>query len=187
MMKNTLGYLLSSARLSKKKSQEYMSFELGVARKTIQNWEMDATSPSIDQAIKYYKVLGLSPVPFLFRYVFPENDVLDYEKKYTEELKLLFDDMPPEIAKQILFLFYGNHGSSPRAIMQLITAHLETPMRDRITSANIILKNYELAKLKNVTLNQCEVDTELLKSAIIEGEKSFLNGNDGYALERKET
>lgn len=184
-MKDTLGYLLSSGRLSKKKSQEYMAMELGVARKTIQNWEMDKTAPTIDQAIKYFKVLGLSPVSFLFRYVFPENESLDYDDRYKTELKQLLEMMPPEISKQILHIFYGNHGSSPRAIMQLVIAHLETPMKDRITSANIVLKNYELAKLKNTTLNQCELDLDLLKDAINEGEESFVKGNEGYALERK--
>ena len=185
-MLNTLGYLLSSARISKKKSQEYMALELGVARKTINNWETDVTSPSIDQAINYFKVLGLSPVPSIFKYVFPNMEEMDEESRYKQELKNLIDSMPLDLTKQLLNMFYGEHGSSPRALMQLISAHLETPMKDRISNAALIIKNYELAIMSDKCLNQSYVDLALLKKALSEAEKSFVSGNSGYAMDRGE-
>lgn len=180
----TLGYLLASARISERKSQEYMAFELGVARKTIQNWENDVTSPSVNQAIDYYKALGLSPVPFLFKYVFPE--ISHDEKTRREELKDLIDLLPDDGVEQLLSLLRGEHGSSPRAIMNLISAHLETPMKDRILNASIIIKNYELASIKNNNMGIVQVDKGLLDKALKEAEKSFEEDKKAYVMTKEE-
>ena len=181
----TLGYLLASARISERKSQEHMAFELGVARKTIQNWENDVTSPSIDQAIKYYKTLGLSPVPYLFRYVFPDISKEDDNSK-REELKMLVDNLPIEGVEQLNNLLNGEHGSSPRAILNLVSAHLETPMKDRITNASLIIKNYDLAYKKNNVLNNVKVDKELLNRALEEAEQSYMEDKKAYVMSTKE-
>lgn len=181
----TLGYLLASARISERKSQEHMAFELGVARKTIQNWENDVTSPSIDQAINYYKTLGLSPIPYLFRYVFPDTENDDKSKR--EELKNLVELLPDKGVEQLLNLLKGEHGSSPRAVLDLVSAHLETPMKDRIMNASIIIKNYEMAVIKNKQIGNISVDKQFLDKALEEAEKSFIEDKKAYVMDRHDS
>lgn len=171
---------MAKARISKRKSQESLALSLGVARKTIQNWENDVSSPSITQAIDYFKTLGLSPLPALFEYLYPE--LKDQFQDNREELMLLISDLPAETISQLLHLFYGEHGSSPRAIMNLISAHLETPMKDRVSNGSLIVKNYELAKKKNKIPGRVKVDLEFLHKALEEGEEAFVKGEDAYVI-----
>ena len=56
------------------KSQEYMSMELGIARKTVQNWEKGVSEPSLGQAIEWFKLLDINPLPYLFQVVYPDMD-----------------------------------------------------------------------------------------------------------------
>lgn len=176
----SLGMILAKARIGRKKSQESLALSLGVARKTIQNWENDISSPSIKQAIDYFKALGLSPLPALLEYLYPE--LKDQFQDKRKELQVLISDLPLETIDQLLNLFYGEHGSSPRAIMNLLSAHLETPMKDRVSNGSLIVKNYELAKKKHKTLERVKVDLELLHQALQEGEEAFVKGSEAYVL-----
>ena len=45
-------------------TQERLAVELGVSRKTIQNWESGATSPSLYQGTEWFRALGLNPLPY---------------------------------------------------------------------------------------------------------------------------
>lgn len=43
-------------------------------------------------------------------------------------------------------MYYGEHGSSPHSVMQLILAHLHLPMTLRINDACNVDTNYKMAK-----------------------------------------
>lgn len=182
-----LSEVWARSRCEAGKSQEYMALEMGVSRKTVQNWEKGVSAPSIDKAIEWFRVLGESPMPFLFAYVFPEMEGCsgdDDEKELRKNVALLLEEMPPEGLRQLLFLFYGNHGSSPRAILQLVNAHLQTPMKDRVSQAGVVINNYELALLKGNLAAPDEVkpDLEMLKRAYEEGRRAVLEDIDGYVM-----
>lgn len=168
-------------------SQEAIANELGIARKTVQNWEKGTTSPSFDQVIGWFKVVKVSPLPYLFQYIYPDMESLndsDNNKLIKQSLLTLLDSLPPEGIKELLYLFYGEHGSSPRAILNLITAHLQTPMKDRVTQAGVIIKNYELALKKNQVTDSNHVQPNLpfLKDALERGENAFLSDEDSYMM-----
>lgn len=172
------------------KSQEYMAFELGVSRKTIQNWEKGTSSPSIDQAINWFRVLNISPLPYFYQYVYPSMENIkatDSDETIKKSLCLLLNEIPSEMVRELMFLFYGDHGSSPRGVLQLMTAHLQTPMRDRVSVASLVEKNYEIAKKKGSisSPNHIQPNIEFLKAAIKQGEDAFLKNKDTYVISEK--
>lgn len=130
-------------------SQEYMALELGVTRRTILNWENGISEPSVSQAIAWFKLANKNPIPYLLQYTYPDMDKIspkDNDTKILTALMQIINDLPAEGVRQLMYLFFGNHGSSPRAVLHMITAHLQTPMKDRIAHGQLIATNYELAQ-----------------------------------------
>lgn len=184
-MDTFLSKTLWETRIKSKRSQEYMSLEMGVARKTIQNWEKGISAPSIEQAIEWFRILQISPLPYLFQYVYPQMQSIsagDEDHKLRKNLITLIEQLPPEGIRQLLYLFYGNHGSSPRAVLNMVTAHLQTPMRDRVMAGSMILKNYQISSQQNklTSLHHIQPDTELLEFSIKKGEKAAIEGSESY-------
>lgn len=180
-----LSKTLWETRIKSKRSQEYMALEMGVARKTIQNWEKGISAPSIDQAIEWFRILKISPLPYLFQYVYPEMQAInarDDDQKLRQNLITLIEQLPSEGIRQLLYLFYGDHGSSPRAVLNMLTAHLQTPMRDRVMTASLILKHYQISSQQNnlTSLHHIQPDVELLQSCIDKGEKAAIEGMESY-------
>lgn len=166
-------------------SQEEMAYQLGVARRTIQNWELGKSEPSIGQAIRWFQILSKSPIPFLLQIAIPTFENIsseDSDSKLREAMRLLIEELPPEAIRQLMYLFYGDHGSSPRAVLQLITAHLQTPMKDRVIQAKVITHNYEIARKKGALAREDHIqpDLEFLKSAIESGEEAVLKDAEEY-------
>lgn len=182
---------LREARHLSGKSQEYMALELEVARKTVQNWEKGVSEPSIGQAINWFKVLDVSPIPYLIQVVHKDMDGIsaaDDLKKLKSSLHQLLDELPEEGVRQLLYLFYGNHGSSPRAVLNMLTAHLQTPMKDRVMHGHLILKNYELASKKGLVTaaHHVQPNQKLLELAIAKGEEAEINNAKAYVLHKEE-
>lgn len=145
----TMAEALRITRNEAGKSQEYMAFELGVTRRTVINWESGVSEPSVGQMVAWFKLVGKNPIPFLLQYTYPEMDKIshkDSDAQILEALIKLINDLPAEGVRQLMYLFFGNHGSSPRAVLQMVTAHLQTPMKDRISQGQLIATNYEIAK-----------------------------------------
>lgn len=167
----TIAEALRTTRYDSGKSQEFMAFELGVTRKTIQNWENGVSEPSVSQAMTWFKLLHKNPIPYLLQISYPEMDKIsskDKDAKILASLMQLINDLPAEGVRQLMYLFFGNHGSSPRAVLQMITAHLQTPMKDRIAHGQLVATNYELAaKTDNLAHPQhVQPDLNYLLSAI---------------------
>ena len=171
-------------------SQEEIAFRLGVARRTVQNWESGRSEPTIGQAMEWFQILGKSPIPFLLQVLIPCFEHIsgeDEDEKLREAMHHLVDELPPEGVRQLLYFFYGDHGSSPRALLQLVTAHLQTPMKDRVTQARVIAHNYEIAKKKGMVARPDHIQPDLafLKDAIEAGEDAFLRDAEEYSLGKK--
>lgn len=181
---------LREARNISGKSQEYMALELGIARKTVQNWEKGISEPSLGQAIDWFKLLGINPLPYLFQVVYPDMKGInpaDDTEIIKQGLENLLLSLPEEGIRQLMYLFYGEHGSSPRAILNMITAHLQTPMGARVSQGNIILKNYEIARKKDklTDKNHVQPNIELLTDAIAKGEEAEIKDANAYILVSK--
>lgn len=178
---------LRDARSLSGKSQEYMALELEVARKTVQNWEKGVSEPTIGQAISWFKAINVSPVPYLIQVVHNDMDGIssaDNATKLKASLHQLLDEIPEEGIRQLMYLFYGDHGSSPRAVLNMVTAHLQTPMNSRVIHGHLILKNYEIAEKKGMLTDRKHVqpNQKLLQYAIAKGEEADINNAKAYVL-----
>lgn len=131
------------------KSQEYMAKALGVSKKTIQNWEDGTSSPAHLKAFAWFDALGVPPLPYYLDLLYPdimkrlEEDPT--EEVITDTLVTAVKHLGFEQKKKLLYLFLGEHGSSVTGILELMTAHLQSPLRDRISIAHSVSNNYRLA------------------------------------------
>ena len=167
----TIAESLRKTRNESGKSQEYMALEIGVTRRTILKWENGISEPSIGQALTWFKLADKNPIPFLLQNIYPDMDKIsskDNDAKILAALMQLINDLPAEGVRQLMYLFFGNHGSSPRAVLQMVTAHLQTPLKDRIAHGQLVATNYELAKSTNTLANPdyIQPDYECLCAAI---------------------
>ena len=179
--------MFSKSRAKMKKSQEFMALGLGVSKKTIQNWENGTSSPTFFQSSEWFRILGLNPMPYYLEFIFPKQ----YKKieNMTEEQVSEFYDvqleiLPLEMKRQLLYIFCGTHGSSPYGVIQLMLAHLQTPLKDRVSHANAILQDYEMEnELGNLNdSNAPQPDVEVLAKAIALGKKSVMQGQKEYSM-----
>jgi len=168
-------------------SQEYLANELGISRKTVQNWERGVSAPTLFQGTEWFRALGINPLPYYLAYIFPESmdgiKAEDEDEKIEEALMDLIPQLSKMDKRRLLFILYGNHGSSPTAVLNLVNAHLQTPLNDRIMQANSILSNYELEKeMGNIVhKNHVQPDTELLRNAITEAKSTAVKKQKGYS------
>lgn len=167
----TIAEVLRITRSESKKSQEYIALELGISRRTVLNWENGISEPTIGQAIAWFKLVDKNPIPYLLQNIYPEMDRIshrDDDAKIQAALLQLISDLPADAVRQLMYLFFGNHGSSPRTVLQMVTAHLQTPMKDRIVQEQLIATNYEIAKRTNSLTRpeHIQPDMEYLNAAI---------------------
>ena len=182
----TIAEALRTTRHESGRSQEYMALELGVARRTILNWENGISEPSIGQTISWFKLVGKNPIPFLLQCTYPDMNNIspaDNDAKILASLMQLINDLPAEGVRQLMYLFFGDHGSSPRAVLQMINAHLQTPMKDRIAHGQLIATNYEIAKRTGTLAqpNHIQPDADYLNAAIETAKKAVEKSAKEYS------
>lgn len=169
------------------KSQAYMAEKMGVSRKTVQNWEDGLSCPSQERAFEWFKVLDLHPLPYYLDLLYPEINSLkpaSADADVKRALVEMIQDLSPDACRKLLYWMYGEHGSSPIAVLEMITAHLQTPLQNRLNIAQSIETNYEVAKAGNrlVQPDHVQPDLDLLKKAIKLGKESALNGRKTYSV-----
>lgn len=152
-------------------SQTQAAKAIGVSRATIENWENGTSSPSQKQGFIYFQKLGIQPLPYYLRVLYPvefkdipsatEADEID------QALITLIKDLPPESKKKILYIMYGAHGSSPSAVLEMVCAHLHTPLFMRVGVAALIRSNYLLAASvgRLICGDRAAPDVDLLEKA----------------------
>lgn len=136
------------ARLKAKRSQEYMALCLGVSKKTVSNWEKGMSSPTFFQSLEWFKCLNANPFPCYMSLIYPRKQITI--KSTDDEIEDAFDTLIKSISindkRALLFLFYGDHGSSPHSVLQMMLAHLHTPISSRLANAFLISNLYQLNK-----------------------------------------
>lgn len=169
------------ARAESGKSQEYVAKSMGVSRKTIQNWEQGLSFPNISQTFEYFSVLELQPSPYFLGVLYPSLNKPAAELDVDKALSDAINSLREEEKLKLLYILAGKHGSSPICILDLITAHLKCPLRDRLNIAESILTNYEIATCRHNILNpHIEPDIPRLKKGIASGKESVFNGKESY-------
>lgn len=142
--------MYSSARHAAGVSQAQAAKAMGVSKTTIQNWENGTSSPSSIQTFVYFKHLGVQPLPYYLQLIYPTEFDWTREQAADEDvdkaLEKLLHDLPVDAKRKILYIAYGDHGSSPMAVLDLICAHLHTPLVARVGVAELIRSNLQLTQ-----------------------------------------
>lgn len=143
------------------KSQEYVARALGVSKKTIQNWEAGEASPNFRVALEWFDALGVPMYPYLMSVIYPtEIENLSRDSSMTDIRKALsvyIDELDDLHVKELLFLLYGDHGSSPTGLLDSMTAYLHLPLMMRIFITESIVNQYKLASEVGLTENESHV------------------------------
>jgi len=177
-----------AARKTAGRSQEYMALELGVSKKTVQNWEKGISSPSYFQSLEWFSALNVNPFPHYLSFSFPDEfqhlNGKDGDDKIEEAFDTLVEQLPIRSKRALIYLFYGNHGSSPNAILQLMLAYLHTPLKSRIAQAVLTKNVYEMEKALNNIICPENIlpDMESLDRAIYKARKAALDRETSYSI-----
>ena len=186
--KDRVAEMMRQARHQSGQSQDSIAKSLGVSKKTIQNWERGVSSPSLFQGMEWFRVLGINPLPYYLAYVFPdEMDEIspsDDDERIQNATMSLIEQLPIEGKRKLLYLFWGGHGSSPSAVIDLMTAHLHVPMKDRIEQAAIIARSYDINEALDeiVCPDHVKPNMNKLWMAIDEATSSLKEGKNEYHL-----
>lgn len=181
-----------SARVKAKRSQEYMALELGVAKKTVQNWEKGVSSPSFFQSLEWFRVLNTNPFPYYMDVLYPDKiagvKASDSDEKIEEAFDSLIQNISINDKRALLYLYYGKHGSSPHSVIQLILAHLHLPMSLRINDACNVDTNYKIAKELDLLVCPDNIQPDLsdFKRSILLAIEASKDNRDSYTPIDKE-
>ncbi len=150
-------------------SQAQAALLIGVSKNTIQNWECGMSSPSQAQGFYYFNALGVQAMPFYLKLFYPEEfgeiSVETPDDQIDKALMTLISNLPVEEKRKLLYVAYGEHGSSPPAVLDMVCAHLHTPLIARIGVAELIRSNFSLSNgvhrvtnAKNIMPNMEQLD-----------------------------
>lgn len=185
--KKRLAGMLAIARAESGLSQEAVALELGIAKKTVQNWEKGVSTPTLPQAIAWFRVMKVAAMPYLIQFMFPDIEMKKDNKKDKElldSLKELIEVLPMEGVKQLLYLLYGEHGSSPRAVVNILAAYLLLPMKDRYQIDCAIWENYKMAEDMGLITSKdtASLDKEIIKIALEREREAILENKNSYLI-----
>lgn len=181
----TVGEALRYARHESKKTQEQFAEEMGINIKTVQYWEAGKSEPSVSDAMTWFRIAGVNPITYMLCYLHPDKFGIDNMRTATqvgEAYDVIARNLSIADKIALIYLFSGEHGSSPSSVVQLTLAHLNNPLRDRIMVAEHILKQYRFNEWKGALVGTEEnrPDIEMLENAIKNAEESLKDGKSGY-------
>ena len=131
------------------KSQEYVARAMGISRKTVQNWESGYSCPDQCQALDWFRVLGIQPLPYYMAILYPQLEEITSDcsdDKLDDALFEIIKGFSSDYKRKLLYLFAGNHGSSPSGVIEMIVAHLHLPIAQRLNTGHNIITNYQIDK-----------------------------------------
>lgn len=175
-----------AARLAANMSQAQAAKAIGVSKTTIQAWENGTSSPSQRKGFEYFQQLGIQPLPYylqiFYHTEFKNLKISSSDKEMDEALIAVIRDLPIETKKKILYVIYGDHGSSPAAVLDLIVAHLHTPLIARVGVAEMVRTNFELAQKlgRLVSPKNIMPDMDLLDISIKRAKAAVENRHKHY-------
>lgn len=188
-MDTNLMEALSRVRYESGLSQREIAEQLGVSKKTVQNWEQGINQPPLAMIFDWFRVCGENPVHWLLEYSYPQ--VFNVDPNSHEEIDRAFEELVEILTHEdklaLLYLYYGRHGSSPESVMQLFLAHLHNPLKDRISIAIDVATHYRLNKGLDSLVGGEEPspDLELLDEAILSAYDAIANQRKGYVVKNK--
>lgn len=176
----------AKVRMKVNKSQEFMAMELGISKKTVQNWEKGVSSPTFFQSLEWFRALKVNPIPYYIQCVFPYKNVrgkkTDPDEVIEERFRMLTEQFSNNTKRALVFLFLGEHGSSPTAVTQFLLEYLHMPMKDRAMIAKMTSEMYAFNKeLGNIVCPENILPiTDLLDRSIESAKRSVISHFTSY-------
>lgn len=164
-------------------SMEEMARRMKVSKKTIQNWESCVGCPPLDLSLEWFSVLKVQPIPYYLQLIYDVNlDAETKDKDVENALISIIKELTPAHKRQLLYCLFAHHGSSPSSILEMVTAHLHTPLRDRINIALAIVNNYKLARAKGeiIVPGVALPDMDNLETALHHATEAAIMGDNEY-------
>lgn len=131
-------------------SQERLAKLLGISKPTVASRERGTSPVTLADIINWCVACSIPARRCLDACIYP--GLLDYlqEDISTEEKRQILhaavDEMSNYKVDGWLYLYYGDHGSDPMAVLTEVLANLHTPLRDRVSIVNAIIGHYEMAQ-----------------------------------------
>lgn len=178
-------HMWQKSRTDAGKSQEFMAKSLGVSKKTVQNWECGLSCPSQQMGFQWFEVLGLQPFPYYFRLIYPDiyKDDTPDDEDLDDILISIIKNTPPEFKRKLYHIYLGNHGSSVAGLTELVLAHIQLPLDNRIQMASSVLTAYKYAKASgNTTTDDIEVNVDFLQKCINNAFDSAIDHKRSYSI-----
>lgn len=169
------------------KSQDYIAKALGVSKKTVQNWESGFSSPTQEKGFEWFDVLGLQPLPYYLELLYGNYQTSESDKTVEDALITFIKACTPEEKRKLLFILGATHGSSYAGIIEMLTAHLHVPLKDRLNVAHNILTNYEIASAQGTLISTEGVtpNIDLLNQSYENAKEAVKNNKNSYSNVRK--
>lgn len=186
-----LGNMLSQARYDSGKSQETVAKTMGISRRTVQNWEYGYGSPDMAKCLDYFDACGVQPLPYLLKLFYKEFDRLSEkssDKDIEDALIKRIKACSPSEKRKMLFILYGDHGSSTHAIIDMTVAHLHVGLKDRLNVCQQVILNYKIALKHNKLVKEEHIlpDMVFLEQAFENAMESVYEGKNSYSNVRSD-
>lgn len=177
--------ILLRTRYQGKLTQTEMADIMNVSKRTVENWENGKSIPNFLQCVDWFEASGVNPFSTMIRYFYPDEMTVQGSSSDDEidaALRKTLALMSHDDKRALLFMIYGDHGSSAKAVLQLVLAHLHTPLKDRIANAVLVAQMYSMEKRLNnlICKNNIMPNDEILYNAIDEATKATIAGKYGY-------
>lgn len=177
------------SRADGRRSQEYMALALGISKKTVQNWEKGISSPDLFQGTEWFRVLGLNPLHYYMRFLYPdiaeEAETETITRRTADSLHSLIDSMTSGEQKELLYILTGAHGSSKRALLELMTAYCHISLSSRVSVARQILDQYQMAGANDALVcpDSKKPSVPVLEEAVEAAKQAVCEGNTQYLMQ----
>ena len=135
-------------------SQEKMAMELGVSKKTIQNWERGLSFPNVFQVFEWFEVLNMNPIIYFLAYQH-ENDT-STDKKFYNYMEVI----KKENKKRIIQLYEAHQGELWGICLQCSLIFTLIDDKTRVLIMQQLLHALELEDIQGDTSN---INTEVIQ------------------------
>lgn len=176
--------IFRSSRARTKYSQDHMAKALGVSKRTIMAWEQGTSSPNLSKFIQWFDVLGVPIYPYLYMIAHQDMNAKTFDEKISD----ITNDMSDDRKSKIIYELYGEHGSDPVGLTEMITAYLHLPLKQRVLIAKSIATSYMVSESLGELIRTDDPlpDMELLKAHLIACMDAVIEGKASYIYEQSD-
>lgn len=141
---------LEMARTKAGLSQEKLAKRLGISKPTVASRERGTSPVTLPEIFKWCVACRIPARRCMDACIYPglldylQEDISTAEKRQI--LHAAVDEMSNYEVDGWLYLYYGDHGSDPMAVLTEVLANLHTPLRDRVSIVNAIIGHYEMTQ-----------------------------------------